>query len=1119
MVSVLLVGTISPDTGSRKMRVWSRDCVHQSTSENIAGIEQALAWKPSGSLIASTIRRPNKHEVIFFEKNGLHHGEFTLPFGVKDVKVKEVLWNMESTVLAVWCEDLQEEEANKVPKSYVQLWTCGNYHWYLKQSLHFNGLEKERVVAVEWDPEQAYRLHIICGGGKYLQYTWSWATISSTGKSEDDPTIVSVIDGDRVLMTPTRDMVVPPPMSAYYIHLPCTVNSLAFCQGTQTHDVAILTVDNKIALYKFQDNKDVDRSIKFDAAGGNMFSVCCKTPTCTGIFRIKGQPEDQTRYPLMIQHLTWLKDDLMIFSCTDTQTGQNSVIMTAELETMDEDKCFVIKSRTPVESFIYKMAVSCETGHVAVQLIDGTVLKFNPANEMIMPWETSGGMELHLPLPCTQMSVCNIGGEEVVIGLTERYRFYVNDIEVASNCTSFAVHDEFLLLTTLTHTCRCICRKTKVNVLPTLSDGKAHPFDESIRRVERGSRIVCVVPDDTKLVLQMPRGNLETIHPRALVLSAVRKRLDKLQFKDAMVIMRKHRINLNLIYDHSPENFLNNVETFVNQISSVNQINLFLTDLQEEDVTVIMYTAAYDRNPDTLDDTQDKPSKIDIVCDAVRHALKNIDENKYLLSILTAYVKKTTPELESALLLVKHLRDHPSDSHAVNAEETLKYLLFLVDVNQMFDVALGTYDFDLVLLVAEKSHKDPKEYIPFLNNLRRLKEPYKNFVIEKHLKRYDKALQHVSKCGDEHFPECISLVQEHKLYTESLLLFPVSSQHYKDLSKLYGDYLVEKRRHDEAGIMYIKAEEWKLALDAFTDCCNWRQVFCMTAKLKYQTDTETDIARKLAAELKSKRQHSDAAQVLLQYANDVEEAIVCLIEGCQWDEALRVMYKHNRTDFIETDLKSALVDNYETMLESLVSMQAEFEKYRSRLKVVRVEKEKARIEFMESGGVAGADSDLFSDTSSATGESIQSSQYTVDSSRSTVYSKISGRSAKNQRKADHKRWKLKEGSQFEDLALIAAMSKLIKAVDEMKNEMNMLLKALVQFHYDEKAKELQTKYDKFLTLIEKSIPEVWLQETEESTTQPVLGPMTTANSIAQAVQKGATVKSQETQGKRHTCYM
>ena len=63
--------------------------------------------------------------------------------------------------------------------------------------------------------------------------------------------------------------------------------------------------------------------------------------------------------------------------------------------------------------------------------------------------------------------------------------------------------------------------------LPTLSDGKAHPFDESVRRVERGSQIVVSVADDTKLILQMPRGNLETIHPRALVLTAVRKHLDR----------------------------------------------------------------------------------------------------------------------------------------------------------------------------------------------------------------------------------------------------------------------------------------------------------------------------------------------------------------------------------------------------------------------------------------------------------------------------------------------------------------------------------------------------------------------------------------------------------------
>lgn len=42
---------------------------------------------------------------------------------------------------------------------------------------------------------------------------------------------------------------------------------------------------------------------------------------------------------------------------------------------------------------------------------------------------------------------------------------------------------------------------------------------------------------------------------------------------------------------------------------------------------------------------------------------------------------------------------------AVSAEEALKYLLLLVDVNELYDHSLGTYNFDLVLMVAEKSQK------------------------------------------------------------------------------------------------------------------------------------------------------------------------------------------------------------------------------------------------------------------------------------------------------------------------------------------------------------------------------------------------------------------------------
>lgn len=105
--------------------------------------------------------------------------------------------------------------------------------------------------------------------------------------------------------------------------------------------------------------------------------------------------------------------------------------------------------------------------------------------------------------------------------------------------------------------------------------------------------------------------------------------------------------------------------------------------------------------------------------------------SRYFLAILTSHVKKTVPELEIALQKVHELRgddarslacvEHsggdvfdcsslfpvrpPASPGSVSAEEALKYLLFLVDVNDLYDHSLGTYDFDLVLMVAEKSQK------------------------------------------------------------------------------------------------------------------------------------------------------------------------------------------------------------------------------------------------------------------------------------------------------------------------------------------------------------------------------------------------------------------------------
>ena len=44
-------------------------------------------------------------------------------------------------------------------------------------------------------------------------------------------------------------------------------------------------------------------------------------------------------------------------------------------------------------------------------------------------------------------------------------------------------------------------------------------------------------------------------------------------------------------------------------------------------------------------------------------------------------------------------------STKVSTDDALKFLTYVVDVDSLFDVALGTYDFDLALMVAARSNK------------------------------------------------------------------------------------------------------------------------------------------------------------------------------------------------------------------------------------------------------------------------------------------------------------------------------------------------------------------------------------------------------------------------------
>lgn len=147
------------DKSRRLIRVYSREGELDSVSEPVDGLESALSWRPFGNLIAGIQRLSGRVDVVFFERNGLRHGQFPLRLDQKELHEERCIslaWNWDSSVLAV------------ILDSRVQLWTMGNYHWYLKQEIHLGNHDCSflKLSPLIWHPEKALQLVLITPGKK-----------------------------------------------------------------------------------------------------------------------------------------------------------------------------------------------------------------------------------------------------------------------------------------------------------------------------------------------------------------------------------------------------------------------------------------------------------------------------------------------------------------------------------------------------------------------------------------------------------------------------------------------------------------------------------------------------------------------------------------------------------------------------------------------------------------------------------------------------------------------------------------------------------------------------------------------------------------------------------------
>ncbi|KAH6688566.1 elongator complex protein [Plectosphaerella plurivora] len=1000
------------EAGARRViRVYSREGVLDSVSEPVDGLEGALSWRPTGNLIAGIQRLQERVDVAFFERNGLRHGQFTLrsPAGPVTSQTRIRLeWNSDSTVLAVILDDA------------VQLWTMGNYHWYLKQEIPFHSA----FSSLAWHPEKALRFSLATAddvASAEHVFTVSRGVLSPP----NDFGAVAVIDGQTLKMTPFRTANVPPPMSMFDLELPSSIVDVAF-NGLNT----LMAVLHRHGVDIYQWQTKGERSVRSTLLTSIKFS---DSKTASQVCFTS----DESICVLTLE--AWGTLDFH-----NVQSGE--VISTVEISSAD--------TPTPVSSISSPSGLS--DNHAHAQSRSGNIYTISAA-EALNPI----GRVLSPPLPWCEYT--SINDETVAVGMSRNGHLYANSMLLAKNCTSFLMTPDHIVFTTANHFVKFIHLLSPDEMEVPEDDPEV---DERCRSVERGSKLVTAVPTMMSLVLQMPRGNLETIYPRAMVIAGIRKLIDEKNYGRAFTYCRSQRVDMNILYDHRPEQFISNVGLFLEQLKDVSYIDLFLSSLREEDVSQTMYkdtkksTSQFSNvAPEAAATVPEESlkSKVNKICDAVLAQLAG-KKSTNLQNIISAHVCKVPPALEDGLTLVAELMQEDDKL----AETAVEHICFLVDVNRLYDTALGLYNLELALLVAQQSQRDPREYLPFIQNLHQLPDLRRKFEIDDHLDRQAKALNHL-KAMDA-FEELEKYTVKHSLYQDALGLYRYDIPRHRALTNLYAEHLEANSKYRDAGLAYEHLQNYAKAMSCYraVGASSWRE--CLFAATQQQPPLSTEaleqLASVLADALTEAKDHSSAATIHLDYLSSIPDAVRSLCKGAQFAEAMRIIAFRSQSELLTSVFDPALVDALSSTTELLADCKAQLKAQVPRIMDLRRRAEEDPLAFYEGERVGGGE-DLPDDVSIAASSRISTSaslftRYTGKAgSVGTVGTGVSRATSKNRRREEKKRARGRKGTVYEEEYLVNSVRRLVERIESVKGEVAALVFALVRRDMGERARAVE----------------------------------------------------------------
>lgn len=1033
-ISLTSVDKSSEDLTRRTIRVYSRAGALSSVSEPVDSMENQVAWRPSGNVIAAVQRNSHNEDsigpdLIFFERNGLRRYEFSLRIGESD-PVADIAWNVDSDILAVQLRDR------------IQLWTTKNYHWYLKQEV-FPKIKDCTPNWMLWHPEKPQSLLIAykdLAGQEHLEvHQFLWTLFTGSTYPPYDSGTNCVIDGAIIKATPLSIANTPPPMAFR-----------SFKVDSTPIYVSVSQTSSKFAMLFLEE---------LVIAQWDLTTKPIKAPIVKKTLNL---PE-VTALDMVPKQVAFVGDDTVAIA-GDMMT--ENVLVVINLNTCGilathyiSPDVYILKSQADGEAFIY-------------ETIDGSVYILE--DDYQLP-----ELVYKLPQRCDSVEV-SPGTEDgelpAVFGLSANGKLFANGRLLSPSVTSLLLTKSHALFTTAQHYVKFGHLNPDVEKITIPADDVEN--DERCRSIERGSLLTAVMPSKTSLVLQAPRGNLETIHPRILVLSEVRKDIDNKEYYNAFASCRVNRVDLNILYDYSPEQFLNNIELFISQLGKVEYIDLFLSDLKNEDVSQTMYkqtliesTIEGVDNVPSLQTKEEASSKINRVCDAILSVLLGEKyKTGYLQSIFTAYAFKSPPDLESALNLVSKDRSSNPDQ----AEKSVQHLSFLQDVELLYNTSLGLYDLDLALLVAQQSQKDPKEYLPFLQELQEQSLLRRKFMIDEHLQRYSKALGYLSEMNDT-FDELLEFMETHNLYKDALAIYRRSEEKQNSILRLYASHLQGQTLYTEAGMTYENLGDYDDALDAYQLAGAWERALSLVQRSEYNQEKKDDVAIHMSEMTLESRKYYDSAIIQLDYLHDIGEALRSFCKGLYFEDALRtIMLKDpsNTKNYYDDIIDPGLLEGFGQISELLSDCKGQVNSQVKRLRELREKKANDPLEFF--GGPEASDApDNVSIAPSETSTAPSFFTRYTGKTGGTAQTGTSRKTSKNRRREERKKARGKKGSVYEEEYLINSVRRLLERLDQTRPESERLIDGLIRRHMRDHAYQIQKMFVEVLDILRQVVEEVF----------------------------------------------